>query len=143
MKYIPTDVYMWYKLIFSNRMAFKTTHKVTALCLAQKPRNNWSEQNRNNELMHYYGIISSRKFMNRINELTPRLDRLTPHQRMTNKTLFLRLSKVTGSRIRQAYRKNGFRIFARKLLLNLLQNVKAMSIRLYCEIRFKRNQYKA
>jgi glycosyltransferase involved in cell wall biosynthesis len=143
LKYIPTDVYMWYKLIFSNRWAFKTTQKVTALHFAQNPRNNWSEQKRHNELMHYYGIISSRKFMNRINELSLRSDRFAPHRKMTNKTFFYRLLKATGSRIREVYRENGPCIFAGKLLLYLFENVKAGYIRLYCIIRFKRNQNKA
>lgn len=142
LKYIPTDVYMWYKFIFSNRWAFKTTQKVTALRFAQNPRNNWSEQKRHNELMHYYGIISSCKFINRLNELSLRSERLTPHRRMTKKTFFYRLLKATGSRIREVYRENGSRMFAKKLLLYLFQNVKAIIIRLHCTIRFKRNQYK-
>lgn len=141
--YIPTDVYMWYKLIFSNRLAFKTTQKVTAMHFAQKPRNNWSEQNRYNELKHYYRVISTPKFMNWLNELSLRSDRSTPHRRMANKAFFLRISKVLGSRIREVYRENGSRIFAKKLLLYLFENVKAMGIRLYCRIRFIRIQYKA
>lgn len=142
LKYIPTDVFMWYKLIFSNPLAFITTQKVTALRFGQKPRSNWSEKKRYNELMHYYGIISSCKFMNRLNELSLELDRLTPYRSMTNKASFLRLSKVTSSGIRDAYRKNGLRIFARKLLLYSFHNVKALSIRLYCKIRFRRKQNK-
>ncbi|MBD3414656.1 MAG: glycosyltransferase [Candidatus Aminicenantes bacterium] len=139
MKFIPTDVYMWYKLIFSNRLSFGTTDKVTALRLAQKPRINWSDKKRSQEIKHYYEIINSRNFIKSLNELSLKIDSVPPHRSLKNKPFILRLSEVTGAKIRDVYQENGPRIFAGKLLLYLFENVKALGIRLYCMVRFQRN----
>ena len=69
LKDFQTDLYMWCKFLTAFGERCKTTMKVTALNFEQIPRNDWSEQERDDELSLYFEKIQDPAFLRKIEEL--------------------------------------------------------------------------
>ena len=60
---VPTDLYMWCKFLAAFPDECKTIMKITALNFTHKPREAWSEQQRDDELKYYFERIQDPKFL--------------------------------------------------------------------------------
>jgi glycosyltransferase involved in cell wall biosynthesis len=69
---IPTDLYMWCKLIAVAGNRRKTTMKITALSFPQIHRNDWSEQERDAELKQYFDKLQDPVFLRNIELISSR-----------------------------------------------------------------------
>jgi glycosyltransferase involved in cell wall biosynthesis len=63
---MPTDLYMWRKFLAAFGGLSRTTMKITALNFRKTDRQEWSEQQRDEELRSYFEKISSREFLKQI-----------------------------------------------------------------------------
>lgn len=68
-KDIPTDLYMWRKFLSAYDNRCKTTMRITALNFRQLDRKDWSEQERDDELKHYFEKIQDPAFVRQIDKL--------------------------------------------------------------------------
>jgi len=75
-KDIPTDLYMWRKFLSAYNNRCQTTMRVTALNFQHTIRQDWSEQERDDELKHYFKRIQDPAFLRQIDKLCSR-NRLT------------------------------------------------------------------
>jgi glycosyltransferase involved in cell wall biosynthesis len=65
-KDMPTDLYMWRKFLLAFRSDCDTVMKITALHLRKLERSDWSEQERDDELGHYFKKINDPEFLQQI-----------------------------------------------------------------------------
>jgi glycosyltransferase involved in cell wall biosynthesis len=63
---IPTDLYMWCKFLAAFGERSQTTTKITALNFRKTDRQDWSEQQRDEELQGYFEKISTPAFLRQI-----------------------------------------------------------------------------
>ena len=71
-KDIPTDLYMWRKFLSAYNNRCQTTMRVTALNFQYTTRKDWSEQERDLELKHYFEKIQDPAFLRQIDKLCSR-----------------------------------------------------------------------
>jgi hypothetical protein len=84
-KEVPTDLYMWQKLICASPRRIATTAAITALNFPFPPRKNLSENERFDELESYFHKICSQDFLNKINHLAFLHEYKTNHDLTTAK----------------------------------------------------------
>lgn len=65
-KDIGTDQYMWCKFLAAFEKRWKATNTLTALNFPQSPRRHWSEQQRDDELRHYFERIQDPVFLRQL-----------------------------------------------------------------------------
>ncbi len=83
-KDIPTDLYMWRKFLSAYGNRCKTTMKVTALNFQQTIRKDWSEQERDDELKHYFEKIHDSAFLREVDRLCSRYRLTFFYQKIKN-----------------------------------------------------------
>ncbi len=139
-KYIPTDIYMWHKLLSSNRKECKAIMKVTALNFWQKPRKDWSEQERYEELKHYYEIICDSDFLKKIDNSSFEIH-VSSFQLKTKKGIH-KLSVIIICLLSayRAYKRNNFAVFLRKIGQTMSLLRQGIMLRCFFNVRANRTR---
>ncbi len=92
-KDIPTDLYMWRKFLSAYGNRCKTTMKITALNFQHTIRKSWSEQERSDELKHYFEKIQDPAFLRQIGKLFLRYRLMFFYQKIKNLIKNIRTGK--------------------------------------------------